>query len=70
LYCKYCDEEIVFDDDYVSEYSGKKIPLDAETYEPHIVHKKRMTNMNKDNKHSCHNVSSQTSFSIVVTDYR
>jgi hypothetical protein len=36
VYCKYCDEEIVFDDDYISEYSGKKIPLDAETYEPHI----------------------------------
>jgi hypothetical protein len=40
LYCRYCDEEIVFDDDYVSEYSGKKIPLDAETYEPHICPEK------------------------------
>ncbi|MFL6425104.1 MAG: hypothetical protein ACJ71R_16140 [Nitrososphaeraceae archaeon] len=40
LYCRYCDEEIVFDDDYVSEYSGKKIPLDTETYEPHICREK------------------------------
>jgi hypothetical protein len=36
VYCKYCEEEIVFDDEYVSEYSGKRIPLVAETYEPHI----------------------------------
>ena len=26
--------------DYVSEYSGKKIPLDTETYEPHICREK------------------------------
>jgi hypothetical protein len=38
LYCKYCDEEIEFDDDYVSEYSGKK--LDPETYEPHMCPEK------------------------------
>jgi hypothetical protein len=34
-YCKYCNEEIAFDDEYVSQYSGKKIPLDAYTMEPH-----------------------------------
>ena len=40
LYCRYCDEEIVFDDDYVSEYSGRKIPLNPETYEPHMCPEK------------------------------
>ena len=33
-YCKFCEEEITFSDDYTSE-SGKKIPLDADTDEPH-----------------------------------
>jgi hypothetical protein len=30
-YCKNCDSEITFDDRYIWEYSGKKIPLDADT---------------------------------------
>ena len=34
-YCKYCNEEIAFDDDYISECNGKKIPLDTDTMEPH-----------------------------------
>ena len=40
LYCRYCDEEITFDDDHVSEYSGKKIPLDVDTMEPHDCQEK------------------------------
>jgi uncharacterized protein YlaI len=35
LYCSLCDEPIKFDDDYISEKTGKKIPLDADTDEPH-----------------------------------
>jgi hypothetical protein len=34
-YCKWCDEEITFDEDYVSENTGKMIPLDLDTEEPH-----------------------------------
>lgn len=34
-YCRYCNDEIAFDDDHISEYSGKKIPLNAYTMEPH-----------------------------------
>jgi hypothetical protein len=56
LYCRYCNEEIAFDDDYVSEYSGKKIPLDPETHEPICVQKKKLRirkgNMNN-NKRPC-----------------
>jgi hypothetical protein len=32
--CKYCDEEITFSEDHISE-SGKKIPLDFDSEEPH-----------------------------------
>ena len=32
--CRYCDEFITFDDWHIS-ITGKKIPLDSETYEPH-----------------------------------
>lgn len=32
--CRYCDGDIYFDDDHISD-SGKKIPMDAETEEPH-----------------------------------
>src|ERR1051325_3084168 len=35
LYCKQCDEPIRFDDDHISERSGKKIPLDLDIDEPH-----------------------------------
>jgi hypothetical protein len=34
-YCRYCDDEITFSEDYVSERTGKKIPLDVDTEEPH-----------------------------------
>jgi DEAD/DEAH box helicase domain-containing protein len=34
LYCRYCDEEITFDDGYVSA-SGKMIPLNPHSEEPH-----------------------------------
>ena len=33
--CKYCDAELTFDSEYVSERTGKKIPLDVDTGEPH-----------------------------------
>lgn len=32
--CKYCSEEIIFDDGHISK-NGKKIPLDFGTGEPH-----------------------------------
>jgi len=35
LYCNLCDEPIKFDDEHISERTGKKIPLDLETDEPH-----------------------------------
>jgi hypothetical protein len=34
-YCWTCDEEITFDDEHFSEITGKKIPLDPDTLEPH-----------------------------------
>ncbi|CAN5179857.1 hypothetical protein BH18THE2_BH18THE2_14630 [soil metagenome] len=33
--CYKCETEITFDDEYVSERTGKKIPLDGYTLEPH-----------------------------------
>jgi hypothetical protein len=35
LYCNLCDEAIRFDGDHISERTGKKIPLDLDTDEPH-----------------------------------
>jgi hypothetical protein len=35
LHCKLCDEPIKFDDDHTSERTGKKIPLDIDTDQPH-----------------------------------
>ena len=35
LYCNLCEEPIKFDDEYISERTGKKIPLDVDTDEPH-----------------------------------
>jgi hypothetical protein len=35
LYCNLCDQPIRFDDEYVSERTGKKIPLDYDTEERH-----------------------------------
>lgn len=35
LYCNLCDEPIKFSDEYVSERTGRKIPLDTDTDEPH-----------------------------------
>jgi hypothetical protein len=34
LYCKQCDEPIKFDDEHISERTGKKIPLDMDMDEP------------------------------------
>jgi hypothetical protein len=34
IHCRNCDEEITFDDHHISD-SGKKIPLDVDTEEPH-----------------------------------
>jgi hypothetical protein len=31
--CDLCDEPITFDDEHISERTGKKIPLDIDTYE-------------------------------------
>jgi hypothetical protein len=33
--CKLCDHEIIFDDWHVSQKTGKKIPLDVYTEQPH-----------------------------------
>jgi hypothetical protein len=35
LYCNLCEEPITFSDEYVSETTGKKIPLEPDTDEPH-----------------------------------
>ena len=35
LQCYRCDEEITFDDEHISDFSGKHIPLDPDTMEPH-----------------------------------
>ena len=35
LSCRQCGEPIRFDDKHVSQRTGKKIPLDVETNEPH-----------------------------------
>lgn len=35
LTCNSCDEPITFDNDHISERTGKKIPLDVDTLEPH-----------------------------------
>jgi hypothetical protein len=34
-FCRLCGKPIKFDDKWVSERTGKKIPLDADTEEPH-----------------------------------
>ena len=35
LSCRQCGKPIKFDDKHISERSGKKIPLDLDTDEPH-----------------------------------
>jgi hypothetical protein len=35
LTCRLCQQPIKFDDKHVSQRTGKKIPLDVETNEPH-----------------------------------
>jgi hypothetical protein len=35
LSCRLCGEPIKFDDKHISERTGKKIPLDVDTEEPH-----------------------------------
>ena len=35
LSCRLCGEAIKFDDKHISQRTGKKIPLDIETNEPH-----------------------------------
>jgi hypothetical protein len=35
LSCRLCGEPIKFDDNHVSERTGKRIPLDVDTQEPH-----------------------------------
>jgi hypothetical protein len=35
LHCKQCDEPIKFDDEHISERTGKKIPLDLDTDNSH-----------------------------------
>jgi hypothetical protein len=35
LYCNLCDEPIKFNDEHISERTGKKIPLHMDTDEPH-----------------------------------
>jgi hypothetical protein len=49
-YCKYCGNEIEFDDYHVSEYSGKKIPLDAYPMEPHDFPENPYNNHNRNNR--------------------
>jgi hypothetical protein len=34
-FCKWCDAEITFDDEHISERTGRKIPLDVDTDKPH-----------------------------------
>jgi hypothetical protein len=34
-FCYLCGKPIKFDNEYINERTGKKIPLDAETNEPH-----------------------------------
>jgi hypothetical protein len=35
LLCRLCGERIKFDDKHISERTGKKLPLDVDTEEPH-----------------------------------
>jgi hypothetical protein len=35
LACRQCGQSIKFDDKHISQRTGKKIPLDVETNEPH-----------------------------------
>ncbi|HJT49672.1 MAG TPA: hypothetical protein VJ729_15930 [Nitrososphaeraceae archaeon] len=35
LVCRQCGQPITFDNKYISQRTGKKIPLDIETNEPH-----------------------------------
>jgi len=35
LSCKLCGQPITFDNKHISQRTGKKIPLDVETNEPH-----------------------------------
>jgi hypothetical protein len=35
LACRQCGQPITFDDKHISQRTGKKIPLDVETNEPH-----------------------------------
>jgi hypothetical protein len=35
LLCRLCGERIKFDDKHISERTGKRIPLDVDTQEPH-----------------------------------
>ncbi len=34
-FCKHCEEELTFSDEYISPKTGKKVPLDAQTMESH-----------------------------------
>ena len=40
-FCYLCGKPIKFDNEYINERTGKKIPLDAETNEPHNCHVRR-----------------------------
>ena len=35
ILCRQCGQPITFDDKHISQRTGKKIPLDVETNEPH-----------------------------------
>lgn len=53
LHCNLCDEPIKFDGEHISERTGKKIPLDLETDEPHDCPVWRSEQHKQRRYHSC-----------------
>ena len=50
--CKYCSESIDFDDEHIG-HSGKKIPLDIDTGEPHYCIARPRKTINIKKCHKC-----------------
>jgi hypothetical protein len=55
--CQKCNDPIVFSDPWVSERSGKKIPLDESTHEPHKCPNSTFVNQVLECKYCYHKIS-------------
>jgi hypothetical protein len=64
--CQKCNDPIVFSDSWVSERSGKSIPLDESTHEPHICPNSTFVNQVL----QCKYCQSKITFSVQVISPR